>query len=112
MTWKSSAKKSKSPYLLGDFDFFADDFQVIGLHDHASVMHYPAFSFTKDNLPVLESIPPGIPLSNTTGYSAGDIDTVRRLYGFTPSTVTIVTNPPDLKIIVDGTTYTAPQTFT
>ena len=100
------------PYLLGDFDFFADDFQVIGLYDYASVMHYPAFSFTKNNLPVLESIPPGIPLSNTTGYSAGDIDTVRRLYGFTPSTVTIVTNPPDLKIIVDGTTYTAPQTFT
>src|ERR1022692_548818 len=44
------------PYLLGDFDFFADDFQVIGLYDYASVMHYPAFSFTKNNLPVLESI--------------------------------------------------------
>ena len=50
------------PYLLGDFDFFADDFQVIGLYDYASVMHYPAFSFTKNNLPVLESIPAGIPL--------------------------------------------------
>jgi uncharacterized repeat protein (TIGR01451 family) len=75
-------------------------------------MHYPAFSFTKNNLPVLESIPAGIPLSNTTGYSAGDVDAIKRLYGFAPSTVTIVTNPPGLEIIVDSTTYTAPQTFT
>jgi hypothetical protein len=52
------------PFLLGDFDFFADDFQMIGLYDYASVMEYPAFSFTKNNLPVLESIPAGIPLSN------------------------------------------------
>jgi hypothetical protein len=45
--------------------FFVDDFQVIGLYDYASVMEYPAFSFTKNNLPVLESIPAGIPLSNS-----------------------------------------------
>ncbi|MGA3042136.1 MAG: M12 family metallopeptidase, partial [Bryobacteraceae bacterium] len=99
------------PYLLGNFDFFIDDFQTMGLYDYASVMHYPAFSFTKNNLPVLESIPAGIPLSNTVGYSAGDVDSIKRLYGFTPSAVTIVTNPPGLSIIVDGTTYTSPQTF-
>ena len=99
------------PFLLGNFDLFADNFQTIGLYDYASVMHYPAFSFTKNNLPVLESIPAGIPLSNTTGYSAGDVDAIKRLYGFAPSTVTIVTNPPGLAIIVDGTTYTSPQTF-
>jgi uncharacterized repeat protein (TIGR01451 family) len=102
---------SDKPYLLGNFDFFADDFQTIGLYDYASVMHYPAFSFTKNNLPVLESIPAGIPLSNPTGYSAGDVDAIKRLYGFAPSSVTIVTNPPGLTIIVDGTTYTSPQTF-
>jgi uncharacterized repeat protein (TIGR01451 family) len=102
---------SDKPYLLGDFDFFANNFQTIGLYDYASVMHYPAFSFTKNNLPVLESIPAGIPLSNTVGYSAGDVDAVKRLYGFAPSAVTIVTNPPGLDIIVDGTTYTSPQTF-
>jgi uncharacterized repeat protein (TIGR01451 family) len=100
------------PYLLGNFDFFTSDYQTIGLYDYASVMHYPAFSFTKNNLPVLESIPAGIPLSNTVGYSAGDVDAIERLYGFTPSAVTIVTNPPGLDIIVDGTTYTAPHTFT
>jgi len=100
------------PWIAGNFDFFSYNYQAIGLYDYASVMHYPPFSFTKNNLPVLESIPPGIPLSNTSGYSAGDIDTIKRLYGLTPSSITIVTNPPGLKIIVDTTTYTAPQTFT
>ncbi|HXM39644.1 MAG TPA: M12 family metallopeptidase [Bryobacteraceae bacterium] len=100
------------PYLLGNFDFFSDDYQTIGLYDYASVMHYPAFSFTKNNLPVLESIPAGIPLSNTVGYSAGDVDAIERLYGFTPSAVTVVTNPPGLEVIVDSTTYTTPHTFT
>ncbi len=99
------------PWIAGNFDFFSYNYQMIGLYDYASVMHYPPFSFTKNNLPVLESIPPGIPLSNQTGYSIGDVDTIKRLYGFTPSEVTVTTNPPGLKIIVDGTTYTAPQTF-
>jgi uncharacterized repeat protein (TIGR01451 family) len=107
-----NSANSDKPYLLGDFDLFTDNYQTLGLYDYASVMHYPAFSFTKNNLPVLESIPAGIPLSNTTGYSAGDVDAIKRLYGFAPSTVTIVTNPPGLGIIVDNTPYTAPQTFT
>ena len=107
-----NSANSDKPYLLGNFDLFTDNYQTLGLYDYASVMHYPAFSFTKNNLPVLESIPAGIPLSNTTGYSAGDVDAIKRLYGFAPSTVTIVTNPPGLEIIVDSTTYTAPQTFT
>jgi astacin len=100
------------PWIAGNFTLFNYDYQTIGLYDYASVMHYPPFAFTKNNLPVLESKPPGIPLSNTAGYSAGDIDTIKRLYGFTPSSVTIVTNPPGLKIIVDGAAYTTPQTFT
>lgn len=99
------------PWIAGNFDFFSYDSQTIGLYDYASVMHYPPFSFTKNNLPVLESKKPGIPLSNQTGYSIGDLDTIKRLYGFTPSAVTVTTNPPGLQIIVDGTTYTAPQTF-
>jgi len=100
------------PLVAGNFDIPTYNYQTIGLYDIASVMHYPPFSFTKNGLTVLESIPPGIPLSNATGYSAGDVDTIKRLYGLAPSTVTIVTNPPGLQIIVDGTTYTAPQTFT
>ena len=100
------------PWIAGNFDFYTYNYQTIGLYDIASVMHYPPFSFTKNNLPVLESIPPGIPLSNSTGYSAGDIDTIERLYALAPSAVTVVTNPPGLKIIVDSVTYTAPHTFT
>lgn len=103
---------SDKPFIIGNFDFFTSNYQVVGLYDYASIMHYPPFSFTKNNLPVLESIPAGIPLSNQVGYSAGDLDTVERLYGLTPSTVTITTNPPGLKIIVDSMTYTAPQVFT
>ena len=105
------------PFITGNYDFFTYNYQVIGLYDYASVMHYPPFSFTKNNLPVLESIPAGIPLSNQVGYSVGDIDTIERLYGFTPSTVTITTNPANppgstgLQFIADGTTYTAPHTF-
>lgn len=99
------------PNVPGNFTLFSYDYQTIGLYDYASVMHYCAFCFSKAGLPVLESIPAGIPLSNTAGYSAGDIDQIDRLYGAAPSKVTITTNPVGLQFIVDGTTYTAPQTF-
>ncbi|MFN7996430.1 MAG: M12 family metallopeptidase [Bryobacteraceae bacterium] len=99
------------PWIAGNFDSFAYNDQTVGLYDYASVMHYPPFSFTKNNLPVLESIPAGIPLSNNNGYSVGDIDTIRRLYGAAVSTVTITTNPSGFQVIVDGVTYTAPHTF-
>lgn len=99
------------PNVPGNFTLFSYDYQTIGLYDYASVMHYCAFCFSKAGLPVLESIPAGIPLSNTAGYSAGDIDQIERLYGATPSKVTITTNPAGLQFVVDGTTYTAPQSF-
>lgn len=59
----------------------------------------------------LESIPPGIPLSNLTGYTASDIDAAYRLYGAAPTSVTVTSNPPKLQVIVDGVTVTTPQTF-
>ena len=99
------------PNVPGNFTLFAFDYQTFGLYDYASVMHYGAFDFSKAGLPVLESIPAGIPLGNITGYSAGDVDQIKRMYGAAPSQVTVTTNPTGLAIIVDGTTYTAPQTF-
>jgi len=99
------------PFILGNLDMESQNYQTVGLYDYASVMHYPPFVFTKNNLPVLESVPAGIPLSNSNGYSAGDLDQIQRLYGLAPSSVTVTTNPPGLKIIVDNITYTAPQTF-
>jgi hypothetical protein len=88
-----------------------DDMQALTLYDWSSVMHYFPLNFSKNGAPVLESIPPGMPLSNTVGYSAGDIDAIRRLYGFTPTEVTITTNPPGLPVVVDGATVTTPQTY-
>jgi hypothetical protein len=99
------------PNVPGNFTLLADNYQAIGLFDDASVMEYGAFVATKAGLPVIETIPPGMPLSNDTGYSAGDVDQIERLYGATPSAVTVNTNPPGLQITVDGSTTTAPTTF-
>jgi Astacin (Peptidase family M12A) len=99
------------PNVPGNFTPLTDNYQTIGLFDDASVMEYGAFIATKAGLPVIETIPPGMPLSNDTGYSAGDIDQIERLYGATPSLVTVTTNPPGLQIKVDGTSVTGPHTF-
>jgi Astacin (Peptidase family M12A)/Divergent InlB B-repeat domain/IPT/TIG domain len=99
------------PNVPGNFTLFSFDYQTLGLYDYASVMHYGPFGFSKAGLPVIESIPAGIPLSNDTGYSDGDIDQIERLYGAAPANVTVTTNPAGLQIIVDGTTYPAPHSF-
>jgi hypothetical protein len=88
-----------------------DDMQALTLYDWSSLMHYNAWGFTKNGAPTIESIPAGMPLSNNVGYSAGDIDAIKRLYGSVPSAVTVTTNPPGLQVIVDGATVTTPQTF-
>ena len=99
------------PNYPGNFTLLSFDYQTIGLYDYSSVMHYGAFDFSKVGRPVMESTPAGIPLSNFTGYSLGDVDQIERLYGGTPAAVTVTSNPLGMKILVDGTTYTAPQTF-
>ena len=99
------------PLIQGNFDASTSNAQDIGLYDYASVMHYYEKAFSKNGLIVIESIPAGIPLTNKIGFSVGDVDTIRRLYGFAPTQVTVTTNPLGLSIVVDGTTYTAPQTF-
>ena len=94
-----------------NFDQPLDNFQELGPYDYGSVMHYIAFAFSRNGGPVIESIPPGIPLSNLVGYTAGDIDAVKRLYGAAPTTVTIATNPPGLQVIVDNAAITTPQIY-
>ncbi len=94
-----------------NYDQIYDDAQQTTLFDYASIMEYPAFSFSRNGAPVIESIPAGIPLSNPTGYTAADIDGVRRLYGDAPTAVTVTSNPPGLQVIVDGATVTTPQVF-
>ena len=82
------------------------EWAAIGPYDYGSVMHY---SFTGP----LNTIPPGIPHGAWQGYglSDGDIDGVNRLYGSIPTRTTVTTNPPGLKIEVDGESHTAPRSF-
>jgi hypothetical protein len=94
-----------------NFDQLQDNAQDVGLYDFSSLMHYFPFAFSRDGDPTIESIPAGIPLSNVTGYTAGDMDGIRRLYGAIPSAVTITSNPPGLQVTVDGSIITTPQTF-
>ena len=94
-----------------NFDIIQDNVQNLALYDYASVMEYPAFSFTRNGGPAIDSIPAGMPLSNGAGYSAADIEGVERLYGAPPTSVTITSNPPGLQVIVDGSTITTPQVF-
>lgn len=94
-----------------NFDQFLDNDQELTPYDYASVMEYPAFSFSRNGEPCIESIPAGMPLSNPNGYSAGDVDGIDRLYGAIPTQVTVTSNPPGLQVIVDGNTITTPQTF-
>ncbi len=94
-----------------NFSQLSDNFQDLGLFDYGSVMEYIAFAFTRNGGPVIETIPPGMPLSNQTGYTAADIDGVQRLYGVIPKNVTVTSNPPGLSVIVDGGAVTTPHTF-
>jgi hypothetical protein len=97
---------------IGNFNQLYDNAQTFGTYfDYASIMEYPAFSFSRNGGPAIESIPAGIPLSNQTGYSAADIDGIERLYGNAPTSVTVTSNPPGLQVIVDGATVTTPQVF-
>ena len=42
-----------------NFDVVLDNVQKTGLYDYASIMHYQAFTFTKNGEPTLETIPAG-----------------------------------------------------
>ena len=88
-----------------------NDQQNLTFYDYASVMEYPAFSFDRNGAPPLDSIPPGMPLSNPVGYSAADVEGIMRLYGVAPTEVTVTSNPLGLQVIVDGSTVTTPMTF-
>jgi hypothetical protein len=89
-----------------------NDQQNLTPYDYASVMEYPAFSFSRNGGPPLDSIPPGMPLSNAVGYSAADVEGIMRLYGVAPTEVTVTSNPPGLQVLVDGSPITTPMTYT
>jgi hypothetical protein len=102
-----------------NFEIDPDNHQILTPYDYASVMEYPAWSLSRNGGPVIESIPPGIPLQGADGvpgggpadYSAADKEAIERLYGAAPKTITITSNPVGLKVEVDGKTITTPQTY-
>src|ERR1700730_16456373 len=96
---------------ISNFNQIYDNLQENTLFDYASIMEYPAFSFSRNGGPDIESISDGIPLSNFSGYTAADIDGIERLYNNAPTAITVTSNPPGLQVIVDGVTVTAPQVF-
>ena len=120
--WHEQARPDRDTYLsvnygnlikgsISNFNQVYDDAQQTTLFDYASIMEYPAFAFSRNGGPAIETIPAGIPLSNPTGYSAADIDGIERLYGNPPTAVTVTSNPPGLQVTVDGATVTTPQVF-
>jgi hypothetical protein len=52
-----------------------------------------------------------MPLSNSVGYSAADVEGIMRLYGVAPTEVTVTSSPLGLQVSVDGTAITTPMTF-
>lgn len=87
----------------------------IGAYDYGSIMHYGAYAFSSNGLPTIETIPAGIMIGQRTALSAGDIAGVKVMYPTTTSgsnvTVTVASNPTGQTVVVDGTNYVAPASF-
>jgi hypothetical protein len=121
--WHEQSRPDRNTYIsvnydnlikgsISNFNQIYDNAQTFGtLFDYASIMEYPAFSFSRNGGPAIESMPAGIPLSNLAGYTATDIDGIERLYGSAPKAISITSNPPGLQILVDGEPVITPQVY-
>ncbi|MBI3207635.1 MAG: hypothetical protein HYZ37_01890 [Candidatus Solibacter usitatus] len=89
-------------------------------YDYNSVMHYPNYTFSKNGLPTLQTIPPGIPIGQGASLSSNDVVGVKAIYSGAPAPppppspaqvqITFSSNPSGLPVTIDGTQYTAPVT--
>jgi astacin len=69
--------------ILGDqqHNFNQESGTLLGAYDYGSIMHYGAFDFAIDTTkPTIVTKPPGIPIGQRAGLSAGDIAAVKMLY--------------------------------
>jgi hypothetical protein len=80
-------------------------------YDFASIMHYTSTEFSREGGQTLETIPPGIAIGQRIGYSAADLEGIRRLYGAPPQQVTVTSFPVGLAVLVDGLVTFTPATF-
>ncbi len=83
----------------------------VGYYDYGSIMHYPTVAFSLENKIVEQTVPPGIPIGQRVGLSAGDIDNISRIYGVVPTKTTITTIPEGLAFYADGELFTSPRAF-
>ena len=86
--------------------------KIVAPYDYGSIMHYDDFAFEANGEPTLVTIPQGIEIGQSRGFSDADVDTVRRLYGMAPTAVTVTSAPPGLAVIVDDARVITPQTYT
>lgn len=82
-----------------------------GAYPFDSIMHYSRSGFAYLGKQAMQTIPAGIPLGQRAALAPNDIDAMQRLYGEQPTVYTITTNPPGLRITVDGEVYTTPARF-
>ena len=80
-------------------------------YDFGSIMHYSPSGFSRNGELVMESIPLGIPFGQRMVLSPGDLDAVKRLYGYQNTATTITTFPAGINIVVDGETFASPKAF-
>lgn len=86
--------------------------RTMGGYDYGSIMHYSRTSFPAfaDRI-TLETKPAGMDVGGFGTYSPADIDGLLRLYGAAPARTTVTTNPPGLRVVVDGVTVVTPAVF-
>jgi hypothetical protein len=98
-----------------NFDQAISTSDDLGAYDYGSIMHYPAYAFSINGQPTIETIPAGISIGQRSTLSSGDIAGVKMMYPSTSATssvsVTVGSNPSGMQLVVDGATVTAPATF-
>jgi len=82
-----------------------------GPYPFDSVMHYGRTGFRSNYELTMETVPAGIPLGQRASLSPLDIEAVHRMHGTRPQGVTVTTNPPGMRVTVDGETFTTPHSF-
>ena len=92
------------------FDSYTNTHPGSGPYDYSSVMHYDLLSNSSTGGYVMETIPPGIIVSQkrwhrggrNVALSYGDVIGVNRMYSGPRTSTVLTTNPPGLYVVIDG----------